>query len=172
MTGRAISTAPALPAAPPDRDSILLALDAGVRETGWALFRNTRPEQTGNIRLPRRRSLQAADRVNHLVACLDQLVAYGQPMAVACGQPSGLRWPLPALELLDAALRAWSAGHCLPLYAYSTQEIRAVIARHCQVPPDQLAYAVMSRLGMIGYRKSTQEWAALAVGCYHLGRRQ
>lgn len=155
---------------PPERDDILLALDAGVRETGWALFRSARPERTGSIRLPRRRSLTAADRVNHLVACLDQLVAYSQPMAVAYGQPSGLRWPMPALELLDTALRDWSAGHRLPLYTYSAQEIRAAIARHSQVPPDQLAYAVMARLGMIGYRKSTQEWEALAVGCYHIAR--
>ena len=155
---------------PPERDDILLALDAGVRETGWALFRSARPERTGSIRLPRRRSLTAADRVNHLVACLDQLVAHCQPMAVAYGQPSGLRWPMPALELLDTALRDWSAGHRLPLYTYSDQEIRAAIARHSQVPPDQLAYAVMARLGMIGYRKSTQEWEALAVGCYHIAR--
>ena len=169
----------------------LLALDAGVRETGWAIFRTHRPgaaplnhtgdnagnaagnaagSDTGVIRLPRSRSLDAADRVAHLVKCLDGLVARWQPAAVAYGQPSGIRWPVPSLELLDTALVNWSAGHRLPLYTYSAQEVRAAIARHSHVPRDQLAYAVMSRLGLIGQSKTTHEWEALAIGYYHLCR--
>ena len=177
--------------APAQSDAMtLLALDAGVRETGWAIFRTYRPgaaplndtggdagdsarnagNHTGVIRLPRSRSLDAADRVAHLVKCLDGLVARWQPAAVAYGQPSGIRWPVPSLELLDTALVNWSAGHRLPLYTYSAQEVRAAIARHSHVPRDQLAYAVMSRLGLIGQSKTTHEWEALAIGYYHLCR--
>ena len=148
----------------------LLALDAGVRETGWAIFRDADMDSTGIIRLPRSRSLDAADRVSHLVRCLDGMVARWNPAAVAYGQPSGIRWPVPSLELLDAALVNWSARHRLPLYTYSAQEVRAAIARHSHVPQDQLAYAVMARLGLIGQSKTTHEWEALAVGYYHLCR--
>ena len=187
------------PAPEPAAAMTLLALDAGVRETGWAIFRTHRPgaaplndtgdnagnytgnntgnaagnhtgSDTGVIRLPRSRSLDAADRVAHLVKCLDGLVARWQPAAVAYGQPSGIRWPVPSLELLDTALVNWSAGHRLPLYTYSAQEVRAAIARHSHVPRDQLAYAVMSRLGLIGQSKTTHEWEALAIGYYHLCR--
>ncbi len=187
-------TAPAFPAGELDgvkRDGLgekqakgmtLLALDAGVRETGWAIFHparmndasndtgNATGKDTGIIRLPRSRRLHAADRVAHLVKCLDSLVARWSPAAVAYGQPSGIRWPVPSLELLDAALVNWSAGHRLPLYTYSAQEVRAAIARHAHVPRDQLAYAVMSRLGLIGQSKTTHEWEALAIGYYHLCR--
>lgn len=194
--------APAFPAGAPDgveRDgsgekpapgTTLLALDAGVRETGWAIFHPDRMNDAGNdagsdtgnnagnnagsdtgiIRLPRSRNLDAADRVAHLVRCLDRLVARWSPAAVAYGQPSGIRWPVPSLELLDAALVNWSAGHRLPLYTYSAQEVRAAIARHAHAPRDQLAYAVMSRLGLIGQSKTTHEWEALAIGYYHLHR--
>ena len=146
----------------------LLALDAGVRETGWAIYREGSVDATGVIRLPRSRSLDATYRVEHLVRCLENLIARCQPEEVAYGQPSGIRWPVPALELLDSALIGWSARHRLPLYTYSAQEVRAAIARHSHVPQDQLAFAIMVRLGMIGASKSTPEWEALAVGYYHL----
>ena len=148
----------------------LLALDAGVRETGWAVFQPGRMNVTGVIKLSRSRSLDTAGRVAHLARCLDELVARWNPKAVAYGQPSGLRWPAPSLELLDQALTNWSARHRLPLYTYSAQEVRAAIARHSHVPPDQLAYAIMQRLGLIGESKSTHEWEALAIGYYHLCR--
>ena len=190
LTGGDLTGLSEQPAPEPAAAMTLLALDAGVRETGWAIFRTHRPgaaplnhtggdagdsarnagTDTGVIRLPRSRSLDAADRVAHLVKCLDGLVARWQPAAVAYGQPSGIRWPVPSLELLDTALVNWSAGHRLPLYTYSAQEVRAAIARHSHVPRDQLAYAVMSRLGLIGQSKTTHEWEALAIGYYHLCR--
>lgn len=148
----------------------LLALDAGVRETGWAVYLPDRMVSTGVIKLSRSRRLDTAGRVSHLVRCLNDLVAQWQPVAVAYGQPSGIRWPTPSLELLDNALVNWSAGHRLPLYTYSAQEVRAAIARHSHVPPDQLAYAIMRRLRLIGASKSTHEWEALAIGYYHLSR--
>ncbi len=153
----------------------LLALDAGLRETGWAIFqparmRTVRVNHTGVLRGSRSRSLDAADRVAHLARCLDGLVTRWNPAVVAHGQPSGIRWPAPALELLDAALVKWSAHHRLPLYAYSSQEVRAAIAGHSHIPQDQLAYAIMARLRLIGQSKTTHEWGALAIGYYHLCR--
>ena len=148
----------------------LLALDAGIMETGWAVFPPHRLNATGVIRMSRSRSLDTVGRVAHLVRCLDELAAHWQPEAVAYGQPSGMHWPVPALELLDGALAEWSERHGLTLYTYSAEEVRASIARHSRVPPDQLAYAIMRRLGLIGVRKSTPEWEAMAIGYYHLCR--
>ena len=149
---------------------ILLALDAGVRETGWAVFLPGGVIDTGVIRLSRSRTLHAPERVSHLVECLDRLAARWQPGAVAYGQPAGIRWPAPSLELLDASLAQWATDHQLPLFTYSGQEVRVAIARHSRVPQDQLAYAIMRRLRLIGARKSTPEWEALAIGYYHLCR--
>ena len=165
MTGRAAAPVSGLPGGP-----VLLALNAGVRETGWAIFQQDRAGETGIIQLPRRRRTDTAARVLHLAAVLDVLVDRCQPAAIAYGQPSGVRWPEPALELLDASLVRWSAGHRLPLYTYPAAVIRAALLGHSRVPPEQLAYAVMARLRLIGYAKSTQEWEALAVGCCHLDR--
>ena len=150
----------------------LLALDAGVRETGWAVFHTDGRNDTGIIRLSRSRSLDAAGRVVHLVACLDDLVGRWNPRTVAYGQPSGIRWPVPSLQLLDEALADWASRRGLPLFTYSGQEVRAAIARRSRVPQDQLAYAIMRRLGLIGVSKSTHEWEALAIGYYHLCRWQ
>ncbi len=166
-------TSPDLTARPPARETpaaepTLLALDAGVWETGWAIYRGRAAGETGAIRLPRGRRLYASERVAHLVGSLDCLVVRWRPTVVAYGQPSGIRWPAPALELLDAALMHWSARHRLPLYTYAAQDVRDALARRTHVPPDQLAFAVMLRLGLIGARKSTREWDALAVGYYHL----
>ena len=149
----------------------LMALDAGIMETGWAVFHPDRVDETGIIRMSRSRSLDTADRVSHLVGCLDELATRWNPQTVAYGQPSGMHWPMPALELLDGSLVDWSARHRLTLYTYSVEEVRAAIARHSRVPQDQLAFAIMRRLGLIGARKSTQEWEALAIGYYHLFRR-
>ena len=47
----------------------LLALDAGVMETGWAVFRSDRIFDTGVIKMShsRSRNLDAVGRVDHLV---------------------------------------------------------------------------------------------------------
>ena len=149
----------------------LLALDARIMETGWAVFRRHGIRGTGVIRASRSRSLDAGGRVTHLVSCLDELATRWKPDTVACGQPSGMHWPVPALELLDGSLAEWSERRRLALYTYSSEEVRAAIARHAKVPQDQLAYAIMRRLGLIGERKSTPEWEALAIGYYHLCHR-
>ena len=148
----------------------LLALDAGIMETGWAVFGPGSVSETGVIRISRSRSLDTAGRVAHLVRTLDELAAQWNLHAVAYGQPSGMHWPVPALELLDGSLAEWSERRRLAFYTYSVEEVRAAIARHARVPQDQLAFAIMRRLELIGERKSTSEWEALAIGYYHLCR--
>jgi Holliday junction resolvasome RuvABC endonuclease subunit len=114
--------------------------------------------------------MTAEARLHQLVECLGLLVERWRPGAVAHSLPSGIHWPVPALELLNAALVQWSLRHRLRLYAYTAQEVRAAIAGHPNASRDQLAYAVMLSLGLIGQGKTTHEWEALAVGHYHLSR--
>ena len=151
------------------RAATLLALDAGVRETGWAIFRPGFPPATGLLGVASRR-LGARVRVSQLLAGLDLLVEEWRPGGVAHCQPSGIRWPVPALDLLEASLAGWSKRHRLCLYAYTAQEVRSAIAGHPNASLDQLAYEVMVLLGLIGESKTTHEWEALAVGHYHLTR--
>jgi Holliday junction resolvasome RuvABC endonuclease subunit len=155
----------------PSRVRILLALDTGVRETGWAVFQNGQVNITGVVAVPSRRRMNAALRVEHLITSLDELVAQWRPDVVACCQPSGIGWRVPALELLDSALANWSRRHQLCLYAYTPQEVRTAIAGHPNASRDQLGYAVMVQFGLIGQSKTTHEWEAIAVGHYHLTRR-
>ncbi len=150
----------------------LLAIDAGVRETGWAIFGAAGLDRTGVIAVARRGRVDGAARVDHLIQCLDGLVDRWQPGTVACCQPSGINWPIPSLELLDAALCRWADRHGLNLYTYSTQEVRSAIAGHANASQDQLGYAIMVCLGLIGQGKTTHEWEAVAAGHYHLTRHQ
>ncbi|PKB63740.1 MAG: hypothetical protein BZY80_05695 [SAR202 cluster bacterium Io17-Chloro-G2] len=159
-----------------DAGQTLLALDAGVRETGWAVFgplaipgvRNI--AASGVIKAPAPRKADVQTRVTHLTACLDRLVDEWAPLAVVHSRPSGIHWPVPALELLEHALAQWSRRHNLPLHAYTAQEVRSAIAGQPNASQDQLAFAVMERLGLIGQSKTSHEWEALAVGEHHLGQ--
>ena len=153
-----------------DPKGVLLALDAGVRETGWAVFSPEAELVTGVIGLPGRRAMKAVERLSHLINGLDELVAQWNPQQVAHSQPSGIHWPVPALELLDSALLEWAKRHRLSMYGYSAQEVRAAVTGHPNSSKEQLAYDVMVDLGLIGQAKTTHEWEAIAVGHYHLQR--
>ena len=78
---------------------------------------------------------------------------------------------MPALDLLSDKLVQWAMRHGLPVHAYTSQEVREAMTGHPNASRDQLAYAVMVSLGLIGQGKTTHEWEALAVGRYHLTRR-
>ena len=149
---------------------VLLALDAGVRETGWATFVAQAPRTTGVIGSNARQRMNAEARVTQLVVSLDGLVEEWRPAAVVHSLPSGIHWPVPALDLLHTALLQWSERHHLPMHLYTAQEVRETVAGHPNASREQLAYAVMERLGLIGLSKTTHEWEALAVGHYHLSR--
>ena len=149
---------------------VLLALDAGVRETGWAVFKDGEVVESGVTGLSTRRKLEPEVRVSHLVQALDELAAQWHPQAVALCQPSGINWPVPALDLLVSSLARWALERRLPQFSYTAQEVRAAIAGHPNASRDQLGYAIMLLLGLIGQGRTTHEWEAIAVGHYHLTR--
>jgi Holliday junction resolvasome RuvABC endonuclease subunit len=151
-------------------DIVLLALDAGVRETGWAVFKGDEVIESGVTGLSTRRKVEPEVRVTHLLQSLDELIEKWNPQLVALCQPSGINWPVPALDLLITSLSNWSAGHDLPQFSYTAQEVRTAIAGHPNASRDQLGYATMLLLGLIGQGRSTHEWEAIAVGHYHLTR--
>ena len=150
--------------------TVLLALDAGVRETGWAVFQDGKVIESGITGLSTRRKVEPEVRVSHLIESLDELAGKWTPQAVALCQPSGINWPVPALDLLVSSLSEWSAGRGLPQFSYTAQEVRAAIAGHPNASRDQLGYATMLLLGLIGQGRSTHEWEAIAVGHYHQTR--
>ena len=115
-----------------------------------------------------RRPIRPDVRVDHLIQSLDELVGQWAPDAVACCQPTGIGWEVPALRLLDAALVQWAGRRGLPFYAYTSQEVRTAVVGHPNASRDELGYAVMERFGMIGQSKTSHEWEAIAVGDYHL----
>ena len=153
-----------------DAAPVLLAMDAGVRETGWAIFQSRCLVTTGIIRVPHRRRLDAEIRICYLIGCLDEVVAEWQPGAVVYSRPSGPHWPIQALELLEAGLVAWSKRQRLGLYSYSAQEVRSAMAGHPNVSRDEIAYADMAMLALIGQGKTQHESEAVAAGDYHLDR--
>lgn len=162
------------PDAPPGtRPATLLALDAGTRNTGWAVFRGYVPHCTGVIALRRRKDNEAAaERIVRLTDELDELAGRCMPAAVAVSRPAGLGGPspAPALALLETALDEWAQRAGIPLTAYPMAEVRRAVAGHQRAAPQALAFAVMSALNMLGAGKTAHEWGALAVGAYHLYR--
>ncbi len=101
---------------------------------------------------------------------LKLLAEDSHPETVACCQPSGINWTVPSIRLLEESLLNWSETRKIGFFSYTTQEIRAAIAGFANASPDRLGYAIMVRLGLIGQRRSTHEWEAVAVGYYHLSR--
>ena len=85
---------------------MLLALDAGVRQTGWAVFGFQRLLRTGVIASPKRNGLEGRDRIARLMTELDLLAEDSDPEAVACCQPSGINWTVPSIRLLEESLGA------------------------------------------------------------------
>ena len=153
------------------RSGVLLALDASVGETGWAVVdsgSSRMVEATGVIKTPGPRKSALDSRVDVLLADLDALVQWWRPSALVQSRPSRIHWPVPALELLEARLCQWAGRHLLPLYAYTAKEVRLSIVGKANASRDSLNYAVMEQLGLIGQSKTTHEWEALAAAYYHL----
>ncbi|MDA1128494.1 MAG: crossover junction endodeoxyribonuclease RuvC [Chloroflexi bacterium] len=152
--------------------SVLLALDASVRETGWAVFRDGEVAASGVTGLKTRSKVGPDVRIAHLIESLTELAGEWLPQVMVLSQPSGINWPVPALDLLLASLTAWSSERRLPQFSYTAQEVRTAIAGHPNASRDQLGYAIMLLLGLIGQGRSTHEWEAIAVGHYHLTRKE
>ena len=123
---------------PSGRASVLLALDAGVRQTGWAVFESKRLLRTGVIISPKRNGLKGSDRIANLMAELDLLAESYHPEAVACCQPSGINWAVPSIRLLEDSLSCWSQTREIGFFTYTTQEIKAAIAGFANASADRL----------------------------------
>ena len=79
-----------------DQRKVLLALDAGVKETGWAVFTPGAEVTTGVIGIPGRREMDVPGRLSHLTQELDRLLENWRISAVVHSQPSGIHCrPLP-----------------------------------------------------------------------------
>ena len=152
----------------PDESHRLLALNAGTRDTGWAIFSGREIVDSGVITVTRARIDPAGLRILRLLSEVDDLVCRHQPVEVASGRPSGLRWEVPALELLELELVRWAGGAGLPLTQYPMETVRRAVVGNSRASGESLAFAVMTALGLVGMRKSTQEWGAAAIGAYHL----
>lgn len=148
--------------------SVLLALDASIGGTGWALFSPGDIAVTGVIGPDTKRGVPVEARLSRLTVELDTLVDRRRPDEIAYSLPSGIHWPVPALDLLRDRMDAWSKKHGLPAFVYTAKEVRTTIGGHSRAPQDKLAYEVMTMLGLIGHSRTAREWKALAVGCHHL----
>ncbi len=121
----------------------------------------------------RARCVQIEERIVTTQAQLDLVIDTWHPAEIACGRPSIILLPgqKAGMDLLVNALDRWSKGHGLPLYPYLIREIRTQLLGRSKSAKEELAYAVMTRWGLLGELKTTHEWNAIVVGDYHLGRR-
>ena len=128
-------------------------------------FREGKVKDTGVVGMRTRQRLDPDVRIAHILAALEEVAAIWHPQTIVLSKPSGINWPVPALDLLDDRLCRWSSGtgwgaRCL-------HRTRA-IAGHPNASKDQLGYAIMLKLGLIGQGRTTHEWEAIEVGHYHL----
>ena len=152
-----------------NESSMLLALDPGVRESGWAVFRGRAVAASGVIGLKTSQKMDPGLRIDHLLGSLEVLnERWRLSMAVQC-RPE-MNWPTPAAAQLERRLAGWAEVQSISLTAYPTKEVRRAVTGNLNASTDQLGYAVMLQLGLIGQGRSTREWGAIAVGHYHLTR--
>ncbi len=84
----------------------LIALDAGVRVTGWEVFSNGQIEGLGTIKLRARQCIDVSAGVAHLVECLNDLMARWNPDVAACSQLTGIGRKVPARNCWILPLRS------------------------------------------------------------------
>ena len=120
----------------------------------------------------RRRSVDVAERIKAIEVKLDALANTWNPQELAYGKPSIMQLPQQreVVKMLTLVLERWAHERNLPLYSYPLRDIRAAILGRPNAAKEELAYAVMTRWGLLGTGKTTHEWTAIAVGDYHVGR--
>lgn len=149
--------------------SVLVALETGLKEIGWAIFVDGELSQTGRVAGEKHRSGDDdLAKVGAIVRALDDLAANWRPREVVYAEPFRNQWPVPALDALKEALNDWALRHKVSMFLYTPREVRAGIAGRANAPKEDLAYSVMKRWGLVGAAKSTAEWEAVAAGDYHL----
>ncbi len=154
----------------------LLALYPNLRQTGWALF-DARPRATtpfaflaasGTVGPGLRTKMEPHERIAHQLQGLASVVAQRSPRCVVCSWAGGMNWGTAWPCQLDRDLHRWAGDLELPITSYPAPEVRASIAGKPNASKDALAYAVMSRLNLIGQYRSAAEWEAIAAGYHHL----
>ena len=115
--------------------------------------------------------VEVAARIKAIESELDNMVRKWHPRDVAFGKPPPLQLPQQqqGIDMLSRALELWAQGHYLPLYCYPIREMKVAILGRPTAAKEELAYAAMTRWGLLGEGKTTHEWTAIAVGDYHLG---
>ena len=111
-------------------------------------------------------------RIAAIEEALDNTVERWQPLVACYGRPPQLQLPQQqeGMEILRESLERWAGDHSLPIYCYPIREIRSALVGRPNGAKQELVYSVMTRWGLLGESKTTQEWNAIAVGDYHLGR--
>ena len=159
--------------------AILLAIDAGTRKTGWAVFSreassNTDDSDTAGsdhsepppspyphwdlvetgviIAHPRLRETELSERVRGILDALDNIVDRWDPQEVACGKPSPMQLvrQQEGMEKLGVALERWAREHKLRMCRYPHRDIRSALSGRPNAAKEELAYAVMARWGLLG----------------------
>jgi len=134
------------------------------------VFKNGEVIESGVTGLSIRRKVEPEVRISRLIESLNVLASQWRPQIVALCQPPASTgrfrlWTCWCLRWLNGQR---SAG--FPSSPTLAQEVRAAIAGHPNASRDQLGYATMLLLGLIGQGRSTHEWEAIAVGHYHQTR--
>ena len=148
--------------------AVLMALEIGLKEMGWAVYQDGLLSDTGCLTCSKRNQTELDERVAVIFTKLDQLVDNWKPSEIVYKEPFRNQWPVPALDGLRSALEDWAEGHQMTVYLYTPREVRAGIVGKANAPKEDLAYAVMKRRGLVGVAKSTAEWEAVAAGDYHM----
>lgn len=154
----------------------LLALYPNLRQTGWALF-DARPNEgtsfpflaaSGTVGPGVRTKMEPHERITHQLQSLAAVAEQWQPDCAVCSWPGGMDWGDAGMLLLEEHLRRWAESQGLPVVDYPAPHVRAALAGKPNASKGALAYAVMSRLNLIGQCRSPAEWEAIAAGYYHL----
>ena len=146
----------------------LLAISAGTRQTGWAVFVDGLLKETGVISIPAVLRARPDERAVLLVCSLDELAVRWDVGAVACRRGSSVGPPSPGNAALESALSRWREFRELAWYSCTTGEVRTALAGKPNASKEALSYAVMEKLGLIGDARTIEEWEAAAIGVYHL----
>lgn len=146
---------------------LLLTLSTGLRETGWAIFQGPAVSASGVVGLKIRRKVEPSVRIAHQLDALSAVSSRWRAASVARSKPSGVNRDAPGPEELDVSLREWAECLGIPLFDYTSQEVRSAIAGQPNASRDAQCYAIMRKLGIIGQSRATAEWEAIAVGYYH-----
>ena len=114
------------------------------------------------------------ERIKAIQEALDNIAEAWLPREAARGTPAPIKLPnqQEGIEILGRSLERWSESRNLPLYSYTVREIRTALLGRSKPAKEELAYAAMTRWGLLGTGKNTHEWNAIAVGDYHLERRK